>query len=343
MNLEIKTTRDILDLFKMDVHELGIIADGMNGRYVSFTLNVHVNYSNVCESRCKICAFHRADGYTMSPQEVVEKVVKACAEGVREVHIVGSHNPEIGIEYFEEILRGIRSRVSQNVAIKALTAAEVVYYSKKEGMSCKEFLSRLKDAGLSMLAGGGAEILVDEVRKEICPNKCSRDEWLRVMEIAHGMEIKSNATMLFGHIESYRDRAEHLYKLRKLQERTGGFVAFIPLLFHPHGTEIGVEREIEKASPGDVLKTIAVSRIALDNFKGIKAYWVMLGLKLSQIALNYGANDLDGTVKGERIAHAAGARTPYELEKERILSIIRGAGKIAVERDAFFNAIAVYG
>jgi aminodeoxyfutalosine synthase len=191
-----------------------------------------------------------------------------------------------------------------------------------------------------MLAGGGAEILVERVRKKICPNKCSADEWLKVMRTAHEMGIKSNATMLFGHIEEYRDRAIHLYRLRKLQDKTGGFVAFIPLLFHPAGTEFN---EIKRAPPTDVLRTIAVSRLSLYNFKGIKAYWVMLGLKLSQIALNYGANDIDGTVKGERIAHAAGATTPCEMEKSKLIDLIRGAGKIPAERDAFFNILRIYG
>ncbi len=342
MKVQINSVKDIESLFEMDVHELGVIADAMNGKYASFTINIHINYSNICESKCGICAFHRRSGYTMSPEEIIRRVSRVYSDGVREVHIVGSHNPELGIEYFEKVIGGIKSKFP-DVTIKALTPAEVSYYARKEKMSYREFLARLKDAGLSMLAGGGAEILVERVRKVICPRKCSSGEWLRVARIAHEMGIRSNATMLFGHIERYRDRAIHLYRLRKLQEKTGGFVAFIPLLFHPHGTEIGERFGVERASPLDVLKTIAVSRIVLYNFRGIKAYWVMLGVKLSQIALNYGANDLDGTVKGEKIAHSAGAKTPSELEKEKLISMIRGAGKIAVERDAFFNTLAVYG
>ncbi|WP_456368474.1 CofH family radical SAM protein [Geoglobus sp.] len=330
--------KEIEELFHRDLHELGAEADQLNGRVATFTVNKHINYTNVCVSRCPICAYYRTSGYTMSVEEVVESAVRAVRLGARELHIVGSHNPELGVEYFEEIFRRIRERVGEGVAIKALTATEVSFYSKKEKMSVREFLSRLSDAGLDMMPGGGAEILVERVRRKISPYKADSREWLRVMEIAHSLGIRSNATMLFGHIESYRDRAIHLYRLRKLQEKTGGFLSFIPLVFHPENTSLS---EVRRTSPQDVLKTIAVSRIALSNFRGIKAYWVMLGEKLAQIALNYGANDVDGTVMGERIAHSAGAKTPAELAKERLIGLIRDAGKVPAERDAYFNTLEV--
>lgn len=325
--------REIENLFRKDIHELGCMVN--SSEPVTFSINAQINYSNVCETKCRICAYHRGKQFTLSVEEVVSEALKASRAGAKELHIVGSHNPELGIEYFEEIFKKISSQ--SNATIKALTAAEVYYYAKKEKMSIREFLNRLKSAGLEILTGGGAEILVDSVRKEICPKKCRSEEWLRVMRIAHETGIKSNATMLFGHLESTRHRAIHLYKLRKLQEKTNGFLAFIPLPFHPEGTDFSF-----KPSPVDILKTIAVSRVVLSNFKGIKAYWVMLGLELAEIALSYGANDLDGTIGKERIAHSAGAKTPEGLGVEELIRIIRNANRIPAERDAFFNILRVY-
>lgn len=325
--------KEIEDLFKLDLHELGSLIE--NNRIVTFSVNAHINYSNVCETKCRICAYHRAKPFTLSVEEVVREAVIADRNGAKELHIVGSHNPELGIEYFEEIFSKISSQCK--ATIKALTSAEVHYYAKKERMSVREFLSRLKASGLKILAGGGAEILVDSVRKEICPKKCKSEDWLRVMRIAHETGIKSNATMLFGHVESLRQRAVHLYRLRKLQEKTNGFLAFIPLPFLPEGTDFN-----SRPSTIDILKTVAVSRLVLSNFHGIKAYWVMLGLEVAEIALSYGANDLDGTVVKEKIAHSAGAKTPTGLNVDQLVRIIRNAGKIPAERDAFFNVLKVY-
>ncbi len=332
------SVNEIEDLFYQNIHELGRKADEINGRIATFSVNKHINYTNFCVSKCPICAYYRDTGYLMRVEDVVRDALKAINAGARELHIVGSHNPEVGVEYFESILREIRKRGGNGVAVKALTATEVHYYARKEKMSIREFLSRLRDAGLDMLPGGGAEILVERVRTKISPDKANSKTWLRVMETAHELGLRSNATMLFGHIESFRDRAIHLEKLRKLQEKTGGFVAFIPLVFHPENTSFS---HLSRASPQDILRTIAVSRMALHNFMGIKAYWVMMGEKLAQIALNYGANDVDGTVMGERIAHSAGAKTPATLTKEKLVSMIRNAGKIPAERDAFFNTLEV--
>ncbi len=336
--------REIVDLFYEDLHELGMRANSMNDNVVTFVINRHINYTNICVSKCPLCAFHRGkgddDAYLMSVEEVVRKAEEAVQLGAKELHIVGSHNPDVSVEYFEEIFSEIRRRFP-DVVIKALTATEVHFLAKKERTSVRELLSRLKDAGLQAMPGGGAEILVDDVRRKICPNKAKAEEWLKVMEIAHGLGIRSNATMLFGHIESYRHRAIHLYKLWKLQEKTHGFLAFIPLVFHPKNTKLeGVVKE--RTNPVDILKTIAVSRIVLNNFRSIRAYWVMLGEKLAQIALNYGADDVDGTLMEERITHSAGAETPVYLPLERILKMIRGAGKIPAERDTFYNILKVY-
>lgn len=343
------TPKKIEELFELDVHELGELADSVNrrnGNIVTFVVNRHINYTNICVSRCPLCAFYRdandSDAYFMSIEEVLEKVAEAIKVGATELHIVGSLNPEMNLEYFEQMFRQIQKRFP-HVIIKALTATEVHFLSQVEGMSVEEVLSRLKDVGLQAMPGGGAEILVNEIREVICPNKLKADEWLRVMAIAHGIGIKSNATMLFGHIEKPEHRAAHLYKLWKLQEQTGGFVSFIPLLFYPENTELASLGLVEeKTNPVDVLRTIAVSRIVLWNFKSIRAYWVALGEKLAQVALNYGANDLDGTLMEERVTHAAGAKTPLMLTRNKVLSIINGANKIPAERDTFYNILRVY-
>nr|QNO53636.1 5-amino-6-(D-ribitylamino)uracil--L-tyrosine 4-hydroxyphenyl transferase [Methanosarcinales archaeon ANME-1 ERB6] len=343
------TPERIEELFKRDTHELGQFADYINranGNIVTFVVNRHINYTNICVSKCPLCAFYRdvadSDAYFMSIVEVLEKVAAAVKIGATELHIVGSLNPEMGIEYFEQIFGQIKRRYP-HVIIKALTATEIYFIAQVEGTSVEEVLSRLRDAGLQAMPGGGAEILANEIREVICPNKIKADEWLRIMAIAHSLGIKSNATMLFGHIEKPEHRAVHLYKLWKLQEQTGGFVSFIPLLFYPENTELNALGLVEeKTDPMDILKTIAVSRIVLRNFDSIRAYWVALGEKLAQVALNYGANDLDGTLMEERITHAAGAKTPLMLSINKVLSIVNGANKIPAERDTFYNILKVY-
>jgi aminodeoxyfutalosine synthase len=334
--------RKIEELFKMDLHELGELANSDN--IITFVVNRHINYTNICTSRCPLCAFYKSDedGYLMDIEDVLTKAEEAVNAGATELHIVGSHNPNVSIEYFEEMFRAIKSKFP-DVVIKALTATEIHFLSKLEKCSIKEILSRLKDAGLQVLPGGGAEILDDEIRAVICPNKAKSDEWLAVMRKAHELGLKSNATMLFGHIEKPEHRAKHLYKLWKLQDETGGFLAFIPLVFHPENTKLK-ERGLvtEKTNPIDILKTIAVSRIVLQNFVSVRAYWVGLGEKLAQIALNYGANDIDGTLMGESITHSAGAKTPVELGREKIIDIIKKAGMIPAERDTFYNILRVY-
>ncbi len=336
--------KEIKDMFALDLHELGVKANLINNDFVTFVINRHINYTNVCISKCPLCAFYakdNADAYLMSKEEILSKVKEAVALGATELHIVGSHNPDVTIEYFEEIFSEIKQRFP-DVVIKALTATEIDFLAKKEKMSVLETLKRLKNSGLQAMPGGGAEILDDRIRRKICPNKANSKEWLKTMKIAHKVGIKSNATMLFGHIEKVKHRARHLYRLKRLQDRTGGFISFIPLLFHPENTKLKEMGVREKASPVDVLKTIAISRIVLDNFKSIRAYWVMLGEKLAQIALSYGANDVDGTIMEERITHAAGAETPLYLPIQRILELIKGVNKIPAQRDTFCNIIRVY-
>ena len=217
------TVKEIVDLFKMDLHELGRIADSLNDGRVMFVINRHINYTNRCVSRCPLCAFWRDDGYLMSVEGVLQKVAEAVKLGATELHIVGSHNPDVSIEYFEEMFSEIKRRFP-HVVIKALTATEIHFLAKKEKSSVREILSRLKSAGLQVLPGGGAEILCDNIRRVICPNKAKAEEWLSVMKIAHELGLKSNATMLFGHVEKIRHRAIHLYKLWKLQEKTKAYL-----------------------------------------------------------------------------------------------------------------------
>jgi aminodeoxyfutalosine synthase len=347
--MEVWTPKTIEELFARSVHELGALADSINrrnGNTVTFVVNRHINYSNICVSRCPLCAFYRdvgdSDAYFMSIEELLVKANDAVKMGATELHIVGSLYPGMSMEYFEEMFSQIKRRFP-HVIIKALTAAEIRFLSQIERMGVEEVLSRLKDAGLQAMPGGGAEILDDEIRAAICPKKVKAEEWLRIMAIAHRIGIKSNATMLFGHIEKPKHRAVHLYKLWKLQEETGGFVSFIPLLFHPANTELNALGLVkEKTNAVDVLKTIAVSRLVLRNFHSIRAYWVSLGEKFAQVALNYGANDLDGTIMEERITHAAGAKTPLMLPTDKILRLVKGTSKIPAERDTFYNILRVY-
>jgi aminodeoxyfutalosine synthase len=340
------TPEKIAGLFERDLHELGDIADSINrknGNVVTFIINRHINYTNICVSRCPLCAFYRDreddDAYLMSIGEVLEKAREATEMGATELHIVGALNPEIRLRYFETLFRNIKERFP-DVVIKALTATELCFLSQVEKTGVEDVLVRLKNTGLQAMPGGGAEILDDEIRKIICPDKLSSGEWLRIMETAHGLGIRSNATMLFGHIENPAHRAVHLYRLWDLQERTGGFISFIPLLFHPGNTGLKKRGLVgEKTCPVDILKTISISRIVLQNFKSIRAYWVALGENLAQVALNYGANDLDGTLMEERVTHAAGVMTPLSLTTDRILKMARGAGKIPAERNTFYNIL----
>jgi len=343
------TPKTIEELFGRSVHELGALADCINREnenIVTFVVNRHINYSNICVSRCPLCAFYRdrgdTDAYFMSIEELLQKADSAIKMGATELHIVGSLNFEMNVEYFEELFSQIKRRFP-NVVIKALTAVEISFLAQIEKMSVTEVLSRLKGAGLQAMPGGGAEILDDEIREIICPKKIKAEEWLRIMERAHNLGIKSNATMLFGHIEKQNHRATHLYKLWKLQEKTNGFVSFIPLPFHPENTELNAMGLVEeKTNVVDVLKTIAISRIVLRNFRSIRAYWVSLGEKLAQVALNYGANDLDGTLMEERITHAAGVKTPLMLPINKLLALVKGANKIPAERDTFYHILRVY-
>jgi aminodeoxyfutalosine synthase len=265
--------------------------------------------------------------------------VEAEGEGATEVHIVGGLHPDLAFEYYEEVLRAIRL-AAPNLHIKAFTAVEIEYFTRISGLSIEQVLQRLITAGLGSMPGGGAEILVEDVRNKICPEKISGARWLEIIRQAHLAGLKTNATMLYGHVESFADRVAHLRLLRDLQDETGGFQAFIPLAFQPENSDLKLD--IKSTSGLDDLKTLAISRIFLDNFDHIKAYWVMLGEKIAQVSLAFGVNDLDGTVVEEKIGHDAGAASPQSLTKEGIITLIRKAGKSPVERDTLYRPLHSY-
>ena len=315
----------------------------INGDKVYFNVNRHINYTNVCVNRCTFCAFSREHedddgGYTLALNDILKRTAEARKAGATEIHMVGGLHPDLPFDFYLEILAAIKAD-SPEMHIKAFTAVEIDYFAKLTNQSPVEVILELKNAGLDSMPGGGAEIFAPEVRKQICPEKISGERWLEVTEQVHRTGLKTNATMLFGHVESYADRVDHLARLRQLQDRTGGFQAFIPLAFQPDNTRVPGAKGVGGV---DALKTLAVSRVYLDNFRHIKAYWVMLGLKVAQVSLAFGVNDIDGTVVEEQIGHVAGADSPQQLNKEQLVDLIRKAGKQAVERDTLYNEIRRY-
>lgn len=341
------TDVEALRLFESpDLLAIGELAAAANRRKnadrVYFNVNRHINYTNLCVNRCQFCAFSKEAGepgeFTLALGQVVEKTREAVAAGATEIHTVGGLHPDLPFEFYLRMLRAMKT-VDQRLHIKGFTAVEIDYFSQISGLSVEAVIDQLKNAGLGSLPGGGAEILGQKVRDKICPEKISGARWLEVTELVHRAGLKSNATMLFGHVETFADRVEHLHLLRDLQDRTGGFQAFIPLAFQPDNTRVPGAKGVGGV---DALKTLAISRLYLDNFQHIKAYWVMLGLKIAQTALCFGVNDLDGTVVEEKIGHDAGADSPQALDKAGIIQLIRKAGRTPVERDTLYNELKVY-
>ncbi len=328
----------------LEIGELAALAnERKNGRNVLFNVNRHINPTNICVNRCAFCAFSRTAGedgaYTLALDEICRRAVEAQSEGATEVHIVGGLHPDLAFEFYEEALRAIR-KAAPNLHIKAFTAVEIEYFSRIASLSIEQVLERLKSAGLGSMPGGGAEILVEEVRQQICPEKISGARWLEIIRLAHLAGLKTNATMLYGHVEAPADRVAHMEMLRSLQDETGGFQAFIPLAFQPENSDLKLD--IKGTSGLDDLKTLAIARIFLDNFDHIKAYWVMLGEKIAQVSLAFGVNDLDGTVVEEKIGHDAGAKSPQALTRDDIIRLIKKADRIPVERDTLYNRIRSY-
>jgi aminodeoxyfutalosine synthase len=338
------TADDGLALFQShDLLAIGWLANHVreqrHGDVTYFNINRHINPTNVCVAHCKLCAFGRSPedpgAYTFSLDEAFARGAQGVAEGATEFHIVGGLHPDLPFEFYLDLISGLKQRFP-HVHLKAFTMVEVHYYARISKLSIKDTLLKMKEAGVDSLPGGGAEIFHPRVRKIICDHKVSGQMWLQIARTAHEIGLRSNATMLFGHVETLEERADHLVKLRESQDRTHGFVAFIPLEFHPANTALS---HIPKPTGIDALKTIAVSRLMLDNFDHIKAYWIMLTPRIAQIALGFGANDLDGTVVEENIYHDAGATTPEGLTRGELESLIRAAGRVPVERDTLYNRV----
>lgn len=327
------------------IGELAALAnEAINNSRVFFNVNRHINHTNICVNRCKFCAFSRtADepgAYLLDLQEIGNRATEALHQGATEIHIVGGLHPDLPFEFYLEMLRTIKA-VSPTLHIKAFTAVEIDYLSQISALSVAETLAQLKGAGLGSLPGGGAEIFSEKIRAVLCPEKISGRKWLAIMEEVHRAGLKSNATMLYGHLESFADRVDHMRQLRELQDRTGGFQVFIPLAFQPENTPLKLDKKTGTSGVDD-LKTLAVARIYLDNFANIKAYWVMLGEKIAQVSLAFGVNDLDGTVVEEKIGHDAGAASPQTMSRDDIVALIRKAGRTPVERDTLYNELHTY-
>ncbi len=338
------TREDGVKLFRCtDLLAVGALAHTVktarHQQAVYYVLNRHLNYSNICLNGCAFCAFgkppHHPQAFELTVEEVLEKLSRETLPSTREIHIVGGCHPSLRLDYYERLLRTVRN-AHPHCVIKAFTAVEIDNMAHVEGITAGEVLERLHAAGLEMLPGGGAEIFAERVRQQICPKKSSATRWLEIHRLAHRLGIPTNATMLFGHVETIEDRVDHLVALRELQDETRGFVCFIPLPFQ-------AKRSPLQAGPGptgvDILKTIAVSRLLLDNIPHIKAYWIMLTLKLAQLALSFGADDLDGTVIEEKIGHMAGADSEESLTREELCWIIESAGWKPVERDGLFRPL----
>jgi aminodeoxyfutalosine synthase len=316
-----------------------LVRERKNGNVTYYNVNTHLNPTNVCVYRCTFCAF-RADlksarGYVMTDDQILERAAEAERRGATELHIVGGLHHQLPYEWYLNIVRIIR-RAHPRLHLKAYTAVEWDWFARLTGRPTRDILAEFRDAGLGSLPGGGAEIFHPEVRDKICEHKADADAWIRIHREAHRLGLRSNATMLYGHIESARHRIDHLCRLRTLQDETGGFQTFIPLAFHPANTQL---KHIKKPSVLADLRTMAVSRLMLDNFPHIKAYWVMLGIRTAQVALGFGADDLDGTVVHEKIYHDAGSDSPEELTVTEIRRLIEEAGRLPVERDTLYNEV----
>ena len=331
-----------------DLLGVGELADAANrarhGDRVFFAANQHINPTNVCILRktCVFCSYARLpreDGayrYTME-----EAYAEAAANPyVREFHIVGGLDMRAGLEYYAEMFRGLKTR-HPNVHIKALTAVEIAHIARIEKMTIAEVLTALREAGLDTMPGGGAEVFSTGVRATIAEKKLAAEDWIEVHRVAHGLGIRSNCTMLYGHVESIEDRIQHLTMLRALQDETGGFLAYIPLAYHPDHNELGDQlgRAGTATTGFDDLRNLAVARLFLDNIAHVKTHWIMVTTALSQVALSFGVNDLEGTVVREKIYHEAGAHTPQGLPLDELVRLIRGAGKVPVERDSFYREV----
>ncbi len=332
--LALYRTHDLIGLGRLANH----VRESRHGDAAYFVRNTHINHTNVCVATCDFCAFAaRKDeprAYTMAVDEIARRVASLPA-AVREVHVVGGLHPDLPFGYFTDMLKQIK-QARPDIHVKAFTAVEVFFFHRLYRRSVEQVLAELKQAGLDSMPGGGAEIFAKETRNKIIKGKADASQWLEVMRSAHKLGIPSNATMLYGHIESLEDRVDHLLRLRELQDETGGFVTFIPLAFQPWEAPA---MKLPETTGFDDLKAIAAARLLLDNVPHVKSYWIMITPRLAQVGLSFGADDIDGTVTEEKIAHDAGAQTPQAMTVQELVRLVREAGRRPVERDTVFNVV----
>ena len=329
-----------------DLTGVGALANWVNetrnGNRTTFTYNRHLNYTNVCEYRCMFCAFRRDgtedDAVVMDMDFVANKIRTEFTDGMKEVHVVGGIHPGLPYDYYLDLMRTIKA-TRPHLHIKGFTMIELNQIAEQAGKPLPEVVAELHEAGLDSCPGGGAEVLSERVHRKLYNGKLPPHEWLDAVRVVHAAGLKSNATMLFGHIETTDERLEHMDQIRRLQDETGGFMQFIPLVFHPENTPL---QRLGKTTGVDALRTIAVARLMLDNMPHVKTYWIMVGLRMSQIALHYGADDIDGTVVEEHITHDAGATTPQGLTTERLAALIRETGREPVLRDTLYEELVAH-
>jgi aminodeoxyfutalosine synthase len=335
---------DALALYRSgDVLAVGWLAnyvrEKLHGDRTYFNVNRHINPTNVCVAACRLCAFGRKENapgaYTMALEEAWQSAASGYTESVTEFHIVGGLHADLPLQYFTDLVRGLKQRFPQ-VHIKAFTMVEIAFFAKLYKTTPRDILARLKEAGVDSMPGGGAEIFADRVRHIICDHKIDGGEWLETAAMAHRIGLKSNATMLYGHVENDEDRVDHMLRLRTVQDETGGFQTFIPLAFHPDNTALA---HIPKTTGMMDLKQIAIGRLLLDNFPHIKSYWQMVSPEMAQISLRFGADDIDGTVIEEKIYHDAGATTPQGMRRADLVRLITEAGRVPFERDTLYRAV----
>jgi len=316
-----------------------VVRERLHGDRTYFNVNRHINPTDVCVASCKLCAFgkHKKDptAYTWSLDEIWHRAGEGWSESITEFHIVGGLHPELTLDWYCEMLRGLKQRFPQ-VHLKAFTMVEIAYLARRDKRSIHDTLVKLRDAGMDSMPGGGAEIFNERVRRIICDHKIDGSEWIDVARQAHKLGIRSNCTMLYGHVETEEDRVDHLLRLRSLQDETSGFQTYIPLAFHPDNTAL---HHVDRTTGFDDLKNIAVARLLLDNIDHIKAYWIMMTPRIAQIAQRFGADDIDGTVVEEKIYHDAGATTSQSLRRGELLRLITEAGRQPFERDTLYRAV----
>ncbi len=330
-----------LDLFEL-AHYANKIREEKHGKKTYFNINRHINPTNICKDVCQFCAYSASrknpNPYTMSHEEILNIVENSSRNNIKEVHIVSAHNPDTGLEWYLDIFRKIKNQFP-HIHIKALTAAEIHFLAKEYNFSYKEIIAKMINSGIDSMPGGGAEIFDEKVRKKICGGKVKSDEWLEIHKLWHKSGRESNATMLFGHVESREHRVDHMIRLRDLQDETNGFNAFIPLVYQKENNYLKIKNFL---TGQEILKTMAIARIVLDNIPHIKAYWVTSTIKLALLAQEFGANDLDGTIEKESIQSAAGAASAHGMPLQHFVDLIKNSGYTPVERDSIYNEIKTW-